>query len=148
MKKLFTYLFAVVFFGLCWPNTSWGQGEGDIWYFGEDAGLDFNSGGPVALTNGQMNNLEGVASIANENGGLLFYTDGQDVYNKSHQIMKRFPGVPGTLNGHNSSTQSGVIIPQPVKGSRYFIFTVDEEGGPMEYTVVDTTGDFGNGIQK
>ena len=36
-----------------------GQNEGNIWYFGENAGLDFNSGSPVTLTNGQLNTLEG-----------------------------------------------------------------------------------------
>ena len=58
--------------------------EGNIWYFGEYAGLDFNSGSPVALTNGQLNTNEGCATISDNNGNLLFYTDGMTVYNKSH----------------------------------------------------------------
>jgi len=83
--------------------TSRAQKQGNFWYFGNEAGLDFNSGSPATLTNGKMNNLEGVATISNHLGELLFYTDGQDVYNKQHNIMRRFPGVPATLNGDCST---------------------------------------------
>ena len=38
--------------------------EGNIWYFGYGAGLDFNSGSPVPLLDGQLYTLEGCASIA------------------------------------------------------------------------------------
>jgi hypothetical protein len=30
-------------------NVVFSQGEANIWYFGENAGLDFNSGSPVGL---------------------------------------------------------------------------------------------------
>ena len=63
------------------------QGEANIWYFGQNAGLDFNSGSPVALTDGQINTLEGCAVLSNNLGQLLFYTDGIRVYNRNHQIM-------------------------------------------------------------
>ena len=39
---------------LFYTLASLAQGEANIWYFGERAGLDFNSGAPVALTNGQL----------------------------------------------------------------------------------------------
>lgn len=137
----------VLLVALTFSFSSNAQKEGDYWYFGNNAGVKFDGDkDPVNLTNGKMSNSEGVASISNVKGELLFYTDGQDVYNKAHQIMKRFPTVPATLNGHNSSTQSGVIVPQPVRDTRYYIFTVDEEGGPLEYVIMDTSGDFGNGM--
>tara|TARA_B110000211_G_C14069015_1_gene549069 strand:- start:2194 stop:2424 length:231 start_codon:yes stop_codon:yes gene_type:complete len=47
------------------------QNEGNIWYFGYNAGLDFNSGSPVLLSNGQLNTYEGCATIADNNGDLL-----------------------------------------------------------------------------
>ena len=52
------------------------QKQGNIWYFGRLAGVSFNSGAPVALTDGVINQNEGCASIADANGQLLFYTDG------------------------------------------------------------------------
>ena len=63
------------------------QNESNIWYFGENAGLNFNSGIPVALIDGQLVRQEGCASISDNNGDLLFYTDGSLVYNKNHLVM-------------------------------------------------------------
>lgn len=98
------------------------QKEAAIWYFGNNAGLDFNSGSPVALTNGELNTHEGCTSISDKNGNLLFYTDGKIVFNKSHQVM---PNGEGLL-GHSSSTQSAIIVPKPKNPYIYYIFTVDE----------------------
>ena len=40
------------------------QNEAAIWYFGENAGLDFNTGAPVALTDGAIITQEGCATIS------------------------------------------------------------------------------------
>ncbi len=118
------------------------QKEANIWYFGSRAGLDFNSGVPVAITNGRMNTLEGCATISDANGDLLFYTDGSDIWNRNHEIM-----INGTgLNGDNSSTNSAIIIPKP-NSSIYYIFTVDSAGDSdgLQYSEVDMDGDGGLG---
>ena len=119
------------------------QKEANIWYFGHNAGLDFNSGVPVPLTDGIMNTDEGCASIADENGALLFYTDGTLVWNKNHTQM---PNGNGLL-GHKSSTQSGVIIPKPGAINIYYIFTVDYTANPggIAYSEVDMSLDGGLG---
>jgi gliding motility-associated-like protein len=128
------------------------QKEATWWYFGNNAGISFTGtgGAPVAQTNGKMNNLEGVASISNSKGGLLFYTDGEVVYNRSHNIMTN--GNSPNLKGHNSSTQSAVIVQQPVRNNRYYIFTVDEEwkSNGFQYSIVDTALNSGLGqvVQK
>lgn len=54
-------------------------------YFGNNAGLDFNSGSPIALTDGQLYIREGCAVLSNNLGQLLFY-DFQK--NSKAQIMK------------------------------------------------------------
>ena len=97
------------------------QKESANWYFGEFAGLDFNSGSPVALTNGQLNTKEGCATISDSNGSLLFYTDGINVWDRQHQIMPNGTG----LFGDTSSTASAIIIPKPTEPNIYYIFTVD-----------------------
>lgn len=106
------------------------QKEAAIWYFGEYAGLDFNSGSPVALTNGQLSTDEGCTTISDKNGNLLFYTDGTIVYDKAHNVM---PNGNGLL-GHRSSTQSAIIVPRPNNPNLYYIFTVDE---PNPYNADD-----------
>lgn len=123
--------------------VSQAQGEANIWYFGQNAGLDFNNGNPVALTNGQFVTDEGCATISNSSGQLLFYTDGITVYNRNHTIM-----VNGTgLTGHPSSTQSATIVPKPGSTTLYYIFTTDNEHDPdgFRYSIVDMDLDNGNG---
>ena len=123
--------------------VSHAQGEANIWYFGQNAGLDFNAGSPVALTNGQLVTDEGCATISNSSGQLLFYTDGITVYNRNHLIM-----VNGTgLMGHPSSVQSATIVPKPGSSNLYYIFTTDNEHDPngFRYSIVDMNLDSGNG---
>lgn len=112
----------LVFIVLIFTTSAFAQKEAAIWYFGNYAGLDFNSGSPIALTNGKLNTTEGCTTISDKNGNLLFYTDGSIVYDKSHQVM---PNGYGLL-GHNSSTQSAIIVPHPSNKSLYYIFTVDQ----------------------
>lgn len=111
------------------------QNEAAIWYFGNKAGLDFNSGVPVTLTDGELNTIEGCATISDANGDLLFYTDGITVWNKDHQPMPNGTG----LGGHPSSTQSGIIVPWPSNPDLHYIFTTDEKGNSngLQYNIVD-----------
>jgi gliding motility-associated-like protein len=138
MQKLTTLIFCL----LCsWFSLS--QNEANIWYFGGNAGLDFNSGVPVPLLNGELNTNEGCATISDSSGSLLFYTDGTNVWNRDHQVMPNGTG----LNGDDSSTQSAIIVPKPNDLSIYYIFTVDAFGGPegLQYSEVDLTLDGGLG---
>src|ERR1043165_9579751 len=79
---------------LCGWKT-FGQGENNKWLFGNHAGLDFNSGSPVSFTGGQTLQREGVASVADPSGNLLFYTDGNTVWDKTHAIMPNGTGLRG-----------------------------------------------------
>lgn len=119
------------------------QNEANIWYFGENAGLDFNSGAPVPLTDGQLDTIEGCATIADEDGSLLFYTDGLTVWNRTHNIMPNGTG----LNGDVSSTHSAIIVPKPEHPNIYFIFTADAQTGPygLQYSEVNMALDSGLG---
>lgn len=131
--KIRILLLFVLFFGL----QAFAQKEAAIWYFGENAGLDFNSGAPVALTDGALDTTEGCATISDFNGNLLFYTDGITVWDRNHNPM---PNGTGLL-GHPSSTQSGIIVPTPGNQDQYYVFTVDFLGEPdgLQYNIVDMT---------
>lgn len=112
------------------------QKSSNNWYFGNRAGLNFNTNPPSALTDGILNTQEGVAAISNRNGELLFYTDGSTVWDRSHKPM---PNGNSTLDGHLSSTQSAIIIPDPGNASLYYVFTVDQLGGSngLSYSIVN-----------
>ena len=137
MKKLlFVFLFL--------STHSFAQGEANIWYFGNNAGLDFNSGSPVALTDGMLMTSEGCASISDANGDLLFYTDGMIVYNKNHGVMPNGTGLLGNM----SSTQSAIIVKKPGSATIYYVFAVDGASGMsggLSYSEVDMTLDGGFG---
>lgn len=127
------------------------QKAGNIWYFGQHAGLDFNTNPPSALSNGQIVTFEGCSSIADPiTGSLLFYTDGIKVWNKNHTPMPACVATP--LNGDLSSTQSAVIVPKPGSSTIFYIFTTPAILGLLSgkpptlcYSIVDMALSGGNG---
>ncbi len=148
MRK-FTFLLLLTAF------SSFGQKQAAIWYFGENAGLDFREELPQPLLNGTLNSAsgEGCAVISDDNGDLLFYTDGVMVYNQYHNIMTN--GF--NLWGDYSTTQT-LIVPQPGDDSISFVITISPlydavfgyDSVGCHYSVVNINGDNGLGavIQK
>jgi hypothetical protein len=53
-----------------------GQNQTNYWFFGENAGLNFNTTPPTVITNSNMKTFEACSSISDKNGNLLFYTNG------------------------------------------------------------------------
>jgi gliding motility-associated-like protein len=122
---------------------SFAQGEGNHWYFGYTAGLDFTSGAPVPDLNGALNTWEGCSAVSDKNGNLLFYTDGSLVYTRNHTIM---PNGSGLL-GNSSSTQSAMIVKKPGTDTTYYIFTTPAaSAGGFYYSEVNLNlnGGFGD----
>ncbi len=155
MKNISYILF--VFLPYC--ATIFAQGESNIWYFGRDAGLDFNFDPPIPLLNLPTTGFfssEGCSTISDSEGNLLFYTSGEKVWNKDFQIM--FNG--DNLAGHNSSSQSSAIIPFPGtynyaenRFDKYFLVTLDDyvvdapilEDKGVRFSEVDMTMDNNRG---
>ncbi len=119
------------------------QNESNWWYFGRNAGLNFNTGSPNSVTNGALSTLEGCATISSSTGNLLFYTDGSRVYNRNHAVMTNGTG----LLGNGSSTSSAVIVKKPGSSNSYYIFTVQNNNGPngLRYSEVDMSQSSGLG---
>jgi hypothetical protein len=111
------------------PFISFGQKQGNIWYFGDHAGIDFNGGNPVALTNGQTVFIgcpgtchsEGSSVISDSSGALLCYCDGKTIWNRNHSVMPN----GDSLLSNASSTQSSLIIPKPGSSRYFYVFTTD-----------------------
>ena len=119
------------------------------WYFGNGAGIDFSSGSPVPYLNGKLHTYEGCSSISDTLGNLLFYTDGDTVWNKNHQSMPNGKGLMGCGNHGGSSENAGLIVPQPGSNHLFYIFTTDcsENSGAkgVRYSIVDLNFDGGLG---
>ncbi|WP_428662575.1 gliding motility-associated C-terminal domain-containing protein [Runella sp.] len=150
MARQVLYLFFI--FGFI-PSLMFGQlnKQANHWYFGYNAGLDFSSGKPEPATDGALSIWEGCASISDENGNLLLYTDGRSIWNKKHQL------IPDAINlgGHNSTTQSGTIVPQPGNPNIFYIFSVNTNDintgiKGAQYAIVDLrlNNGFGGLISK
>jgi gliding motility-associated-like protein len=102
------------------------QKQGNTWYFGSNAGLNFNTTPPTALLDGQLNTLEGCATISdNATGALLFYTDGISVWDRTHNKMPSTILTP--LIGDPSSSQSAVVVAKPGSTNLYYVFSIPAE---------------------
>lgn len=155
-KIVFVMLFFYQISGL------FAQNEANTWTFGSNAMIKFVNSGPTytptALPNSAMSQNEGVATISDENGDLLFYTNGQTIWNNqnvavsmpSNVGLPTYGGVP-VLGGDGTSTQSAVVIPNPDPNSmsnspykrQYYLFTVDAWGGTYSITGYSHTEYFG-----
>jgi len=146
-KLLFVIRKICLFLLLLCCNHSFSQKEANNWYFGRNAGLQFNTSPPTTLTDGLLSTSAGCSVISDANGNLLFYTDGGTVRNRNHEYMpSTFPNV-GTLNGCTNTTQAAIIIPKPGDPNLYFIFTLDCKARPdgLQYSIVDMTLEGGLG---
>lgn len=133
---------------LCGPVTYTGYTYDRLnynWFFGQNAGISFlpiiSGGTPITLS-GSVVSQEGVSSISNEEGDLLFYTNGETVYTSGDTVM-----VNGTgLSSSGTSTQSCIIVPKP-ESNKYYIFTTDYDGSPngFEYSIVNMELQGGDG---
>ena len=74
LKKILVFLFFIGFSG-----TILAQIETNNWYFGKNAGINFNNNQVTLLTDGLMNTHAGCSSFSDKDGALLFYTNGQTV---------------------------------------------------------------------
>lgn len=129
MKTLFIFLLVLIT-----PLIVTAQSENNVWLFGQGAGLDFSTNPPTAITS-PLVALEGTAVLSDDNGDVLFYTNGETIWDKNNNVM---PNGSGILGGA-SSTQAALIVPLGNYCNKYYVFTTeDHEGaGTMRYTLVD-----------
>jgi hypothetical protein len=141
----FKHFIALFFIG---AGLVYAQKENYNWTFGQKAGLSWNpSIGETQLPSMEAHNVFELASIGVESeildevpqsfstemissegcftvsdyaGNLLFYSNGQKIWNKDHQDI----ADNTILTGHNSSAQSGIVVPFPNQPSKYLAITM------------------------
>jgi gliding motility-associated-like protein len=125
-----------------------GQGEANNWIFGYGSGVKFSQSDPSTITSSsqiKLNTQEGCSSFSDTNGNLIFYSDGNRVWDANHNIMPN----GRNLKGNSSSTQSAMIIPKPLSSTEYYIFTVGANFNASEpgfnYYTIDMTQNGGLG---
>lgn len=139
-------LFICTLLALLPAVPAWAQLEGQNWYFGNQAGVTFSSGSPVAVTNGMLVSYEGCATLSDKAGQLLAYTNGENVWDRNHQIM---PNGSSGLGGFNSASQAALLLPAPNNLQQVYLFAIDAIDnnlvGGLHYSVIDLSARGGLG---
>ncbi len=109
----------------------------NFWYFGDGAGIDFSGdGGPVAVTDGAIEAEEGCTTVSDDNGDLLFYTNGDIIWDSEHNVMAN-----GTdLGGSPDASQGVIAVAHGADPSLYYIFTSEDIGSStntFSYALLD-----------
>ncbi|MCX6276008.1 MAG: T9SS type A sorting domain-containing protein, partial [Bacteroidetes bacterium] len=114
------------------------------WYFGNNAGIDFyNNNNPTAITTSALSTYDYGSAVCDFNGNMLFYTNGETVWDSSNSVM-----VNGTnLDGSTSGGQTALILRPNGEGQYYYIFTVPEfaSANGFRYSIVDMSLQGGRG---
>jgi gliding motility-associated-like protein len=139
-----------IFILIATTATPWAQSnQENNWVFGNGAGINFNGATPIAFQNNLVGFGEGSASVSDENGDLLFYTEGSVVWNRNGGIMPNGNNLTGltsvtTYSVTSSTSQGTMIIPMPGNKNKYYILSLtsmEQNGvgnaGKLYYSVVD-----------
>lgn len=137
---------------------SWyGQGESNIWLLRQRGILDFNytpaqfrTEPKSVLLSEQLKSV-----VCNSEGGLLFYTDGIDVYDRHFELMPNGTKIGDSESNYIFSSMPVVSIPYPGQASKYYIFTLSNglfsgfsenyTPGELNYSILDMKLNDGKG---
>ncbi|SCY37515.1 T9SS type A sorting domain-containing protein [Flavobacterium caeni] len=111
------------------------------WALANQGGLDFNNGMVVPQLSALNSNTSlSTASVSDRDGNLLFYTDGNAIYQRNHIVMPNgnfFRGQGGDFS------QNIVIVPNPADANQYFVVAISvgqnifaQQNG-LRYALVD-----------
>lgn len=89
----------------------------NIWYFGQNAGINLNTIPPTNLSNGKLVTHEGCSSISDTSGKIIIYTDGSILWDSNHDTIE------SGFMGNSSSSQSALILKHPDNDSILYIIT-------------------------
>lgn len=135
-QKIIGLLCFTIYFGFAQKET-WN------WHFGKNAAINFSTT-PINVPNFSMlNSPEGVSSISDSNGNLLFYSGGDTIWNKNHQVMANGAG----LFGSKSSAQGPILVKKPGSSNLYYHFSVNlnDTTKGLCYSIIDMNLAAGNG---
>ncbi len=137
MKKILIILFLTLnYFSL------YSQKQGNIWCFGDSAGIDFNQSPPTTFTS-SVRNRGSCCSIADTSGSLLFYANAQagrignttQVWSSNHQLMQNGDSIVG-----QGWFYELVIVPNPSGNNTFYLFSIgvtNSGDSGLYYSVVD-----------
>ena len=120
------------------PSQRW-------WYFGDRVILDFGTSGnamPIAKYNSSSATTEPLANegatvVTDQNGNLVFWSNGLTIWDKSGNVMQNSTG----LNGGASATQAVASFPLNTARTKYAVISNSGQGetgpGELYLSIVD-----------
>ncbi len=157
MIKSFFQSSLILLFLFLWIS-GFPQKQDRIWLFADSAGIDFNDiAHPVAITsNITYPCLTSFTSIADNNGNLLFYSAGTDLFYYSMHVFDKYGNQmqgSDSLRGYPWVRQGSMIIPMPGNTNKYYLFLGDRMGSMgnyIFYNVIDMSlnGGLGSVISR
>ena len=150
------YVYAETTIKMWDPNTNEKVDDqtNNIWYFGNGAGLDFNPDPddpdapiprPVEDPGFTWDIPAGTTTISDQAGQVLFYTDGQTVWDLNGNPMQGGEDI----GGDNSSAQSVLAVKVPQEQTLYYLFTTQSSSSgtnEVKFSLVDIKGENPQGI--
>lgn len=140
------FLFCLIFI----PLKNFAQLENANWCFGLNAKANINTQ-TTGYSAMQTNYSADAASVSDQNGNLLFYTDGYNIFGSNNQVITNGSQINGYYGG---IVQNLLIVPKPCHPGMYYLFTLSTVApiptnensvglGGIHYTVVDMTSGAG-----
>ncbi|MBC6989970.1 gliding motility-associated C-terminal domain-containing protein [Hymenobacter sp. BT491] len=131
------------------PECAADEKFANTWYFGFKAGLDFNQATdsipPTVLTDGAMDAPAGSGVMSDRNGKILFYSNGETVWNADGTVMTNGTGLAGSrFNTDGPLPIKMPGIPVPGQPTRYLLFTLNSTVG-LSYSEIDIPAGGGPG---
>lgn len=128
------------------PIQIYAQHENDNWLFGKGLGMVMKTNSLNVLNApahaSQRYITSTVCQSDKQSGSLLFYSNGQNVYNRIHKIM------PSGVLSSTSYYQYMLIVPDPGDSLKYYLLYMSNSN--LKYARIDMrlNGGFGDVIEK
>ncbi|NPD47898.1 PKD domain-containing protein, partial [Lentimicrobium sp. S6] len=102
------------------PLNSTAQKEAHNWYFGNNAGITFNTVPPSLLPSSNMSIEHGSTTFSDKQGNLLFYTNGDFIRNMHRTPMENYT----TSHYFSGAITNSLSIPFHNDSTKYHLFNV------------------------
>ena len=132
-------------------SVAFSQKEANWWHFGRNVAMNFSSGSPVYTFSSAIGSpQESCASISDSLGKLLFYTNGDTVWDRANNPMVNGTSLlisgTGALTTCFTTTQGSHFIKKPESDSIYYLFSLGSTiGNHLQYAILNKNGNSGLG---
>ncbi len=128
MKKLILISFALISYSI------YSQYQNANWYMGDHLGMSFMNNNVHIVYNGQtIDPYRPTATVSDNDGNLLFYTDGHNYWDGEHSIIN------GSIDNIQGDVQAIRIVPYPLHPDQYYVFLYTSSG--VFYSLVKIQND-------